>query len=109
MFKGNPWIAADRRYLEPDEGGLGLIKIKDYAVKDYGDALRLAWAKQETYGKWSTIRRGQYNKWYEYIKNLAQYTTCTGHYFTSLMPSKTFAKNSFKQRTYKNYINLLNT
>ena len=43
FFKGNPQIAAKRRYLEPDEGGQGLINIKDF-----GDALRLAWAKRET-------------------------------------------------------------
>ena len=37
------------------------------------------------------------------IKNVLQYTACTGHYYTS-MPSQTFATNLFKQGTHKSYI-----
>ena len=53
---------ADRKYLEPEEVGLGLIN-----VKDYGDALRLTWAKRETDGIWSTVLRGQLTERYESV------------------------------------------
>ena len=44
VFKGNPWITNDKRYLEPSEGGLGLIIIKEYYIKEYGD-----WRCTETF------------------------------------------------------------
>ena len=34
----NPWMAEDKRYLPPNEGGMGAINIKTYA-----NSLRCSW------------------------------------------------------------------
>ena len=62
VFKGKPWVAADRRYIEAKKGGTELIKIQDY-----GDALRTSWAKRDNKGLWSSILKGETTNQYESI------------------------------------------
>ena len=47
---GNPWMAKERRYLTPAQGGMGAIHIETYA-----NSLRCAWAKRIKSGLWSDI------------------------------------------------------
>ena len=47
---GNPWMAKERRYLTPEQGGMGAIHIETYA-----NSLRCAWAKRIRSGLWSDI------------------------------------------------------
>ena len=74
VFKGKPWIAADRRYIEAKKGGTELIKIQDY-----GDALRTSWAKRDNKGLWSSILKGETTTSMNLsIQHQVHYIKCTG-------------------------------
>ena len=53
----NPWMAKDRRYLPPNEGGMGAINITIYA-----NSLRCSWYKRINSGLWSDILMAKVEK-----------------------------------------------
>jgi hypothetical protein len=53
----NPWMAKDRRYLPPNEGGMGAINIITYA-----NSLRCSWYKRINSGLWSDILMAKVEK-----------------------------------------------
>ena len=52
----NPWMAENRRYLPPKDGGMGCINLTSYA-----NALRCSWYKRlsSSNGLWSDILQGK--------------------------------------------------
>ena len=100
VFKGNPWIAADRRYLEPEEVGLQLINFKNY-----GDALILAWVIRDTDGIWSTILGTE-----RYESVYKESNTIHDMHWPLLHITDAFKNFYIKPGTHKNYnTHLLNT
>jgi hypothetical protein len=53
----NPWMSKDRRYLPPNEGGMGAINITIYA-----NSLRCSWYKRIDSGLWSAILMAKVDK-----------------------------------------------